>query len=35
MEASIKKIEDMLYGEGATEAKLPLPDEIKTILAGA
>ena len=31
----LKKIEDMLYGEGATEAKLPLPDEIKTILAGA
>lgn len=31
----LKKIEDMLYGEGATEAKLPLPDELKTILAGA
>jgi hypothetical protein len=31
----LKKIEDMLYGEGATNAKLPLPDELKTILAGA
>lgn len=31
----LKKIEDMLYGEGATDAKLPLPDELKTILAGA
>ena len=31
----LKKIEDMLYGEGAADAKLPLPDEIKTILAGA
>lgn len=31
----LKKIEDMLYGEGATEAKLPLPDELKTILASA
>lgn len=30
----LKKIEDMLYGEGATDAKLPLPDELKTILAG-
>lgn len=29
----LKKIEDMLYGEGATDAKLPLPDELKTILA--
>lgn len=33
--AKLKKIEDMLYGEGATDAKLPLPDELKTILAGA
>lgn len=31
----LKEIEDMLYGEGATDAKLPLPDELKTILAGA
>ena len=31
----LKKIEDLLYGEGATDAKLPLPDELKTILAGA
>lgn len=31
----LKKIEDMLYGDGATDAKLPLPDELKTILAGA
>lgn len=31
----LKKIENMLYGEGATDAKLPLPDELKTILAGA
>lgn len=31
----LKKIEDMLYGEGSTNAKLPLPDELKTILAGA
>lgn len=31
----LKKIEDMLYGDGTSEAKLPLPDEIKAILAGA
>lgn len=31
----LKKIEDMLYGEGATDAKLPLPNELKTILASA
>jgi hypothetical protein len=31
----LKKIEDMLYGEGATDAKLPLPDELKTILTSA
>ncbi len=31
----LKKIEDMLYGEGTTDAKLPLPDELKTILASA
>lgn len=33
--AKLKTIEDMLYGEGTTDAKLPLPDELKTILAGA
>ena len=33
--AKLKTIEDMLYGEGATDAKLPLPDELKTILASA
>lgn len=31
----LKKIEDMLYGDGTSEAKLPLPDEIKEILAAA
>ena len=31
----LKKIEDMLYGTESVEAKLPLPDELKTILAGA
>ena len=31
----LKKIEDMLYGDGTSEAKLPLPDEIKAILAAA
>jgi hypothetical protein len=31
----LKKIENMLYGEGTTDAKLPLPDELKTILASA
>lgn len=28
----LKKIEDVLYGEGATEARLPLPDEIITMM---
>lgn len=31
----LKTIEDMLYGTESVEAKLPLPDELKTILAGA
>jgi hypothetical protein len=31
----LKKIEDMLYGDGTSEAKLPLPNEIKAILAAA
>ena len=33
--AKLKTIEDMLYGTASVEAKLPLPDELKTILAGA
>mgnify|MGYP007077591715 FL=1 len=33
--AKLKTIEDMLYGTESAEAKLPLPDELKTILAGA
>lgn len=33
--AKLKTIEDMLYGTESVEAKLPLPDELKTILAGA
>ena len=32
--AKLKNIEDMLYGNESAEAKLPLPDELKTILAG-
>lgn len=31
--AKLKTIEDMLYGTESVEAKLPLPDELKTILA--
>lgn len=31
----LKSIEDLLYGTETVPAKLPLPDEIKTILAGA
>jgi hypothetical protein len=34
-DAKLKTIEDMLYGTESVEAKLPLPDELKTILAGA
>ena len=33
--AKLKTIEEMLYGTESVEAKLPLPDELKTILAGA
>lgn len=32
--AKLKTIENMLYGTESVEAKLPLPDELKTILAG-
>lgn len=32
--AKLKTIEDMLYGTESVEAILPLPDELKTILAG-
>lgn len=32
--AKLKTIEDMLYGTESVEAKLPLPDELKTLLAG-
>lgn len=32
--AKLKAIEDMLYGTESVGAKLPLPDELKTILAG-
>lgn len=32
-EAKLKKIEDILYGTDEAEPRLPLPDEIKTILA--
>lgn len=31
---NLKKIEDALYGSSSAEAHLPLPDEIKTLLAG-
>jgi hypothetical protein len=33
-DAKLKTIEDMLYGTESVEAKLPLPDELKIILAG-
>ena len=32
--AKLKSIEDLLYGTETVPAKLPLPDEIKTLLAG-
>lgn len=33
VEASkLKKLEDALYGDASNEARLPLPDEVKTIL---
>lgn len=31
---NLKKLEDKLYGTNEAEATLPLPDEIKTLLAG-
>ena len=34
-EAQIKALEDILYGTDEAEARLPLPDEVKTILEGA
>lgn len=33
--AKMKAIEDVLYGSSTTEARLPLPDEIKTIIKNA
>ena len=33
--AKMKAIEDVLYGSSTTEARLPLPDEIKSIIEGA
>lgn len=33
-DAKLKAIEDLLYGTETVPAKLPLPDEIKTLLAG-
>lgn len=32
---ALKKLEDILYGSGNTEARLPLPDEISTLMAAA
>lgn len=32
---ALKKLEDILYGSGNTEARLPLPDEINTLMAAA
>lgn len=34
-EAKMKAIEDVLYGSSAAEARLPLPDEIKSIIESA
>ena len=31
--AKLKALEDVLYGAGKTEPRMPLPDEIKTMLA--
>lgn len=31
----LKKLEDVLYGNGENEARLPLPDEIKTLVGVA
>lgn len=33
-DTKLKKLEAKLYGDDSTEAELPLPDEIKTILSG-
>ena len=33
--AKMKAIEDVLYGSSAAEARLPLPDEIKSIIESA
>lgn len=33
--AKMKAIEDILYGSSTAEARLPLPDEIKSIIKGA
>lgn len=32
---ALKKLEDILYGSGDKEARLPLPDEITTLMAAA
>lgn len=32
---ALKKLEDILYGSGDTEARLPLPDEITTLMTAA
>lgn len=32
--AKLQKLEEKLYGSASTQATLPLPDEIKTLLAG-
>lgn len=34
LKAKLAALEDVLYGGAQTEARLPLPDEIKTILEG-
>lgn len=34
-EAAMKAIEDVLYGTESTEARLPLPDEVKSIIESA
>lgn len=33
--AGLQALEDVLYGNGATPAKLPLPDEVDTLLGSA
>lgn len=32
-EAKMKKLEDVLYGSASAAAKLPMPDEVKTLMA--